>query len=233
VKEIIAGQITLQHYASGTYGVKRTYFKDFAEWKASLPEGGSISAEPMRQSGTPTIQEKAQAPIVATTEAAYIAELSNRYLVRCQLSQLPSINENIEYPRRILKSEIQQLALDMRVDNKNIDRVINSIRTIEHHAKWLKRQISDAQGKTPEELNATRFRFTNYYKQKLFAYKGGLKYEICTNKNGIIGLAPSAEGTRYRENAVTGRSFAELGIEMKADGRPRLEVSYYRKRIEL
>ena len=233
VKEIIAGQITLHHAASGTYGVKRAYFKDFAEWKASLPEGGSISAEPMRQSGTPTIQEKAQAPIVATTEAAYIAELSKRYLVRCQLSQLSSINENIEYPRRMLKSEIQRLTLDASLENKNIDHLISSIGTISHYAKWLKRQLIDAQGKTPEELNATRFRFTNYYKQKLFAYKGGLKYEICTNKNGIIGLAPSPEGTKYRENAVTGRSFAELGIEMKPDGRPRLEVSYYRRRIEL
>jgi len=233
VKEIIAGQVTLQDYASGTYGVKRTYFKDFAEWKASLPEGGSISAEPMRQSGTPTIQEKAQAPIVATTEAAYIAELSNRYLVRCQLSQLPSINENIEYPRRMLKSEIQGLKLDTSVENINIDLLISSIRLIEHYAKWLKRQLSDAHGKTPEELCAPRFQFRNYYKQKLFAYKDGLKYEICTNKNGILALAPSPEGTKYHENALTGRSFAELGIEMKADGRPRLEVSYYRQRIEL
>jgi hypothetical protein len=28
-------------------------------------------------------------------------------------------------------------------------------------------------------------------------------------------------------------NFAGLGIEMKADGKPRLEVSYYRRRIEL
>jgi len=232
VKEIIAGQITLQHGVTGVY-VQRTHFKDFAEWKASLPEGGSISAEPMKQSGTPTIQEKAKAPIVATTDAGYISELSSRYLVRCHLSPLSSINENIEYPRRMLKSEIQRLALDASLENRNIDHLISSIGTISHYAKWLKRQLIDAQGKTPQELNASRFRFTNYYKQKLFAYKGGLKYEICTNKNGIIGLAPSAEGTKYRGNALTGKSFAELGIEMKADGKPRLEVSYYRRRIEL
>jgi hypothetical protein len=29
------------------------------------------------------------------------------------------------------------------------------------------------------------------------------------------------------------QNFADLGIEMKADGKPRLEVSYYRRRIEL
>lgn len=37
----------------------------------------------------------------------------------------------------------------------------------------------------------------------------------------------------HRENALAGKSFAELGIDMKEDGKPRLEVSYYRKRIEL
>ena len=232
VKEIIAGQITLQHYASGTYGVKRTHFKDFAEWKASLPEGGSISAEPMKSSA-PTIEEKAKGPIIATTDAGYITEISKRYLVRSQLHQNSSINQTIEYARRMLKSEIQGLKLDTSVENRNIDHLINSIGTMGHYAKWLKRQLCDAHGKTDEELNKIPFRFVNYYKQKIFAYKNGLKYEICSNKDGILGLAASPEGTKYRESALTGKSFAELGIEMKGDGKPRLEVSYYRKRIEL
>ena len=229
VKEIIAGQITMHQGVC----VKRSYFKDFAEWKASLPEGGSISAEPMKQSGTPTIEEKAKAPIVATTDAGYITELSKRYLVRSQIYQKCSMNDRIEDCRSALKSGIQHLALHTSLDNSKIDRLMSSIGGVAAYAKWLKRLLFDARNKTPQELSAATFRFKNYYKQKLFAYKGGLKYEICTNKNGIIALAPSAEGTKYRENALTGNSFAELGIEMKDDGKPRLEVSYYRRRIEL
>jgi hypothetical protein len=229
VKEVIDGQITMHQGVC----VKRTYFKDFAEWKASLPEGGSISAEPIKQSGTTTIEEKAKAPIVATTDAGYITELSKRYLVRSQIYQQRSINDTIEDCRSSLKLAIQHVTLNTSVDNTRIGRLMSSIGGVCRYAKWLKRQLFDARNKTPQELSAATFRFKNYYKQKLFAYKGGLKYEICANKNGIIALAPSAEGTKYRENALTGNSFAELGIEMKDDGKPRLEVSYYRRRIEL
>jgi hypothetical protein len=212
--------------------VKRTFFKDFAEWKASLPEGGNISIATAKP-WAPTIEEKAKAPIVATTDAGYISELSSRYLVRSQIYQQRSMNDRIEDCRRALKSAIQHVALNTSVDNRNIDRLISSIGGVATYAKWLKRQLFSTRDKTPQELSAATFRFKNYYKQKLFAYKGGLKYEICINKNGIIALAPSAEGTKYRENALTGNSFADLGIEMKADGKPRLEVSYYRRRIEL
>ena len=228
VKEVIAGEITMHNPIC----VKRVAFKDFAEWKASLPEGGSISAEAIKPSA-PTIEEKAKAPILATTDAGYIAELSERYLVRSRIYHQPSINQSIEYTRTMLKSAIQQVALNTSMDSRHIDRLISSIGGVGRYAKWLKRLLFDARDKGAEELNAATFRFKNYYKQKLFAYKNGLKYEICTNKNGIIALAPSPEGTKYRENALAGKSFAELGIEMKEDGKPRLEVSYYRKRIEL
>jgi hypothetical protein len=233
VKEVIDYKITmaLARPEAPYETVKKTFFNNIAEWRASLPEGGTVAT--FTGPEIASIEAKAKKPVLATTDTSYIAELSERYLVRSKVYQESSMNEKIEYSRMRLKSEIQGMKLDTSVENRNIDLLISSIRLIEHYAKWLKRQLSDAHGKTPEELSAPRFQFRNYYKQKLFAYKDGLKYEICTNKNGILALAPSPEGTKYHENALTGRSFAELGIEMKADGRPRLEVSYYRRRIEL
>jgi hypothetical protein len=233
VKEVIDYKITmaLARPEAPYETVKKTFFNNIAEWRASLPEGGTVASftEPQIES----IEARAKKPVVADTDAGYIVELSKRYLVRSQVYQQSSINEKIEYTRRMLKSEIHGLKLDTSVENRNIDLLISSIGNMGHYTKWLKRQVLNAQGKTPQELNAPRFQFKNYYKQKLLAYKNGLKYEICTNKNGIIALAPSPEGTKYHENAKVGNSFAELGIEMKADGKPRLEVSYYRKRIEL
>jgi hypothetical protein len=233
VKEVIDNNITMIQDKPEPYykTVKKTFFNNVAEWRASLPEGGTVATftEPQIDS----IEAKAKAPIVATTDSGYIAELSKRYLVRSQLWEQSSINDKIEDTRRILKSVIQRLNDDTRVENRNIDFVISSIGNMGHYAKWIKRQVLNTQGKTHQELSARRFQFKNYYKQKLFAYKNGLKYEICTNKNGIIALAPSPEGTRYHENSLTGKSFADLGIEMKEDGKPRLEVSYYRRRIEL
>ena len=227
VKEIIDGSLTKVN----GHLVKRTFFKDVAEWKASLPEGGTISAEAAKP-WAPSIEEKAKAPIEATTDAGYIAELMKRYLVRSDIYEQLSINERIERTRDLLKHTTERFARNLSVENSNISNFVSYTETITHHAKWLERQIFEARSKTAEELVEVTYIFSNVNKQKLFAYKGGLKYEICS-KDNILALAPSAEGTRYRGKALVGKTFADLGIEMKGNGKPRLEVSYYRRRIEM
>jgi hypothetical protein len=227
VKEIIDGRITM---VNGTL-VKRTLFKDIAEWKASLPEGGTISAEAAKP-WAPSIEEKAKAPIQATTDAGYIAELSKRYLVRSSLYEMSSINEGIERTRECLKRTVARFAENMSVENNNIDQMTYYIKVMGNYCNCLQRQLLQTHGKSASELTEVTYIFSNVNKQKLFAYKGGLKYEICS-KDNMIGLAPSAEGTRYRGKALVGKTFADLGIEMKDNGKPRLEVSYYRRRIEM
>ena len=227
VKETIDGKIT-SHQG---FCVKRTSFKDFASWKASLPEGGAITAEGAK-AWAPTIEEKAKAPIKATTEAGYIAELTSRYLVRSDLNENTAPTARLENSRKGLAYELERMPKIISADNSNLSRIAGSAKCITYYADWMTRQINDIKNMAPEEASAVSYRFSNYYKQKLFAYKSGLKYEICA-KGDVLALAPSAEGSRYRGNAFTGKSFAELGIEMKPDGKPRLEVSYYRRRIEL
>jgi hypothetical protein len=231
VKEVVNGAFTRDE--KRYHGVKRTFFKDVATWKASLPEGGAITAEANATEYTSSIEEKTKKPIVATTDAGYISELTKRYLVRSQLYQQSSISQNIERARYGLKSEIERLARNTSVDDKNIGNILSSAGSIAHYARWLERMVSEARGKTADELGEVTYTFSNCYKQKLFAYKNGLKYEIATTKNGNLALAPSAEGTKYRGPSLLAENFAGLGIEMKADGKPRLEVSYYRRRIEL
>lgn len=227
VKETIAGKNTLHEGVC----VKRTFFKDFASWKASLPEGGAITAEGAKP-WAPSIEEKAKAPMKATTEAGYIAELTSRYLVRSDLNERASPASRLEQSRKGLISELERMPKIISSDNSNLGRIAGCAKYISYSADWMTRQINDIKNMTPAEASAVTYYFTNYYKQKLFAYKNGLKYEICA-KGDLLALAPSAEGSKYRGNALTGKSFAELGIEMKADGKPRLEVSYYRRRIEL
>jgi len=230
VKELVNGHRTF--HEERYRGVKRTFFKDVAAWKASLPEGGAITAEANASEYTSSVEEKTKKPIVATTDAGYIAELTKRYLVRSSLHRQASINESMERSRYGLKSELERFARNTSVENNNIGSILSRAETIVHYAKWLNRQVIGAAGKTADEMGEVTYGFINCYRQKLFAYKGGLKYEICSEDN-MIALAPSAEGTRYRGKALVGETFADLGIEMKADGKPRLEVSYYRRRIEL
>jgi len=227
VKEVITGQITMYQ---GTC-VKRAFFKSFTAWKASLPDGGNISTATSKP-WAPTIEEKAKSPITATTDAGYIAELITRYLVRSKLYEQSSINQTIVRARKSLKEEVERFARNLNDDTRQYHNMTNYDNHINFYTNWLKRHLLEAHGKTSDELGEVTYTFDNRYKQKLFAYKGGLKYEICSKAN-MIALAPSAEGSRYHGKALIGESFADLGIEMKADGKPRLEVSYYRRRIEL
>ena len=228
VKEVIDGNRSRNEER---WCAKRTFFKDVAAWKASLPEGGSITTQDAKP-WAPTIEEKAKASIKATTEAGYIAELTSRYLVRSDLHENTPPTARLEQSRNGLAYELERMPKIISADNSNLSRIAQSAKYITYYADWMTRQINDMKNMAPGEASAVTYRFNNFYKQKLFAYKGGLKYEICA-KGDVLALAPSAEGSRYRGNAFTGKSFAELGIEMKADGKPRLEVSYYRRRIEL
>ena len=229
VKETIAGKITM--HQGVCVSVKRAFFKDFASWNASLPEGGSITTAATKP-WAPTIDEKAKSPIVATTDAGYIAELTKRYLVRSDLNENTPPTTRLEHSRKGLIRELERMPKSLSIDDSNLGRMAESAKYITYYADWMTRQINDMKNMTPQEASGVTYRFNNHYKQKLFAYKSGLKYEICA-KGDVLALAPSAEGSRYRDNAFTGKSFSDLGIEMKSDGKPRLEVSYYRRRIEL
>ena len=78
--------------------------------------------------------------------------------------------------------------------------------------------------------------FRNDYKQRLVAFAGGQEIEITSNsKMGLIGLAGNPDRGCFGKwfSPKLGKTFAELGIDMKADGKPRLKVYYRRESIEL
>lgn len=232
VKEVINGMNTRdeQRY----HGVKRTFFKDVAAWKASLPEGGAITAEANATQYTSSMEDKSKKPITSSSDIGYIAELVKRFSVHSHIETKRSLAEETRKDRQDIKDELVRLTNYVSKGDASLHSVCNSARAIEISSRSLQINLRNAYAKTPEQMNRVSYGFTNNYKQKLFAYKGGLKYQIAlTRDNGMLGLAPRPEGTYpYGEVTVFGKTFADLGIEMKSDGKPRLEISYRRRRFE-
>ena len=232
VKEVIDNNITMIHDKPEAYykSVKKTFFNNVAEWRASLPEGGTVATFSGPQ--VASIEEKAKKPITATSDAGYIKELSKRYSVDASFHSKHSLRHRIEECHARLKGEINKYSELANNGKDTWEWKMRTAREIYYSSVAMNGLVREAYGKTPTELNAVTYRFINTYRQKLFAYKDGLKYEIASNGE-LLGLCPRTEGTGYWGNVSVAKTFAELGVDMKSDGKPRLEVSYRRRRIEL
>lgn len=233
VKEVINGACTRDERRC--HGVKRTFFKDFAAWKASLPEGGAITAEANATKYTSSMEDKTKKPIVSTSDTGYLAELIKRFSVHSHIETNSSLAEATQKNRQKIKDELVRLTNYVSKGDSGNGNVQYTANQIAFSARLLSMNLRDAYGKNVDQMNRVSYNFKNSYRQKLFAYKGGLKYEIAlTHDNGLLGLCPRPEGTYpFGEVTVFGKNFADLGIEMKSDGKPRLEVSYRRRRFEL
>jgi hypothetical protein len=236
VKELINGTRTLDERRY--HGVKRTFFKDVAAWKASLPEGGAITAKANATEYVSSLEDKTKKPMNPhLTNFGYVAELIKRFSIHSSITANDSLSQAIHKNRQSIKDEFSRLSQCI----SNIDGNVGLVQTYAHqiamYARMLTGNLQGAYAKTPEEMSRISYTFRNNYKQKLFAYKGGIKFEIGiagSKEGGLLALAPRPEGT-YPWGPVTviGSTFADLGIEMKSDGKPRLEVSYRRRRFEL
>jgi hypothetical protein len=235
VKELINGTRTLDERRY--HGVKRTFFKDVAAWKASLPEGGAITAKANATEYVSSLEDKTKKPMNPhLTNFGYVAELIKRFSIHSSITANDSLSQAIHKNRQSIKDEFSRLSQCI----SNIDGNVGLVQTYAHqiamYARMLTGNLQGAYAKTPEEMSRISYTFRNNYKQKLFAYKGGIKFEIGiagSKEGGLLALAPRPEGT-YPWGPVTviGSTFADLGIEMKSDGKPRLEVSYRRRRFE-
>jgi hypothetical protein len=87
----------------------------------------------------------------------------------------------------------------------------------------------------PSKADVTPLWFQNEYKQRLCAFVKGREIEICADsKQGLMGLAGNPDTGCFGEwfSPKTGKTFASLGIDLKADGKPRLKMHYRRESIE-
>lgn len=247
VKEVI-NHVTTMNKPGATYsGCARKFFSSLADWKAQLPAGGSITATEVTDDfSVPSIQRKAKAPVKATTDVDYINELHKRFSVHAYLDEGFT-------PAQRLANEVNIMRANMDVINdlttplslsrtrapqdiaKALERAYFISQSLFRASKRAKR-IQDGICIEPSKALVAPIYFRNVYKQRLVAFAGGQEIEITSNsKMGLIGLAGNPDKGHFGKwfSPKVGKTFAELGIDMKADGKPRLKVYYRRESIEL
>jgi hypothetical protein len=247
VKEVINGKPTMTETPGTQWQtVAKKFFPSFAEWKASLPEGGAITTKAGEDYTTPSIKRKAAKPIEAADDISYIGKIQQRYSVHANLTQDLSPIEKREHQLSVMTdmtSQVNQLLASpilkkpREANSQDVGRALENLRQIcrsmKNHAAHLS-VLQHSINFKPAEAHLGRFHFKNDYKQRLVAFFKGAEVEICSSK-GFIALAldkPTNCASKWVKPTL-GKSFAELDIDMKEDGKPRLKIYYRKDSIEL
>ena len=244
VKEVIQGVVSMD----GRKCIQK-FFSSLADWKATLPAGGTITASvPTEDFSLPVIQRKAAKPIVAETDVDYIAELQRRYGVHSKLQEGLTPREQ----RRSLIIHMVEMTLQINsimqsssitgVQTASPAAVSDAMRNLSSISKRLARYASRMEDchtricRMPDQADVKPISFINNYRQRIMAFVGGREVEITSSKKlGRVGVA----WERWRDSIgkwfipTVETTFAQLGIDLKADGYPRLKVYYRGKSIEL
>ena len=241
VKETIHGVPTMTQTGGLYERVARKFFSSLADWKATLPADGAITASVVTEDfSLPSIQRKAAKPVAAESDIDYIAELQKRYSVHAilheDLSPLEKYNRSIEY----ITDFAETFNSVMRSSSIRSANTIEACATMHRLASLGKRMayqasraaaIQNAMRTSPEGASVRPIRLINEYRQRIVAFVGDREVEITSCKKlGLLGVTWDREQNVVGEyfKPTVGKTFAELGIDLKADGKPLLKV-YYRK----
>jgi hypothetical protein len=247
VKECIDGVPTMDQTGPRRGLVARKFFSCLADWKATLPADGAITASVVTEDfSLPSIQRKAAKPVTAESDIDYIAELQKRYSVHAKLCEDFTPLEKKDRWIEHMTITAEKISSQMRSS------FIRSACTIEfsssmHHLMSLGKRLAHQASKvlaiqntirlSPQKANVRPIIFTNDYRQRIMAFVGGREVEITMSKElGLIGVAWDRERNLIGKwfNATTGKTFADLGIDLKAsDGKPILKVYYRRSTIDI
>lgn len=250
VREVV-NSVTVTTTRPGAYYATcaQKFFSSLADWKQQLPAGGSITVtEVTGDMSVPSINRKAQAPIKAASDVDYIKELQQRFSVHSKLEKgltpAQRLAEQVSNIRHFM-TQVDSLTSPLVLATTRAPREIaEAFEKADFAARRLRRAIKRASGiqqmicTDPSKALVVPIWFANHYKQRLVAFVKGKEIEICcAPQDGILGLnGDPSLGTPYGHFhgfPKTGKTFAELGIDLKADGKPRLKAYYRRESIEL
>lgn len=247
VKECIDGVPTMTQTGALRERVARKFFSSLADWKATLPADGAITASVVTEDfSVPSIQRKATKPIIAESDIDYIAELQKRYSVHAKLYEdftpLEKKDRCIEH-MTITAEKISSQMRSSSIRSASTTEVCSSMHYLASLGRRLVHQasrvlaIENTIRLSPQKANVKPMILTNDYRQRIVAFVGGREVEIASSKElGLVGVAWDRERNLIGKwfNATTGKTFADLGIDLKAaDGKPILKVYYRRSTIDI
>jgi len=248
VKEVIDGTVsrtTAHHFSS----CSQKFFSSLADWKATLPADGTITASaPTEDFSLPSIKRKAVKPIVAETDVAYLEVLKNRYAVHSGLykgstplqkryNMIAKMNSHLDYIKGFLESPTVT-----SIHTASSSNIWSAMHRLIIHGNMLASLASkvaithDAILLSPASATVQPILFRNNYRQRIMGFMGGREVEITSSPQlGLLGLAGPRELDEMGKwfKSTTAKTFAQLGLDLKPDGCPRLKIYYRRESIEL
>ena len=198
----------------------KRYYETLEEWRSSLPEGGQVQTESEKSE----LQKRLAQPFPKeSSDCEALNIFFDRWNIRDYSLEVNSPAENLEFEERQFK-KMQKIVAEIQVsDLQDDDAARVSTRLLEHLSHYFKkilRRQAFLRTLDPSERNKrpvlTKHRGTAH----LYAFVEGIRASITIS---------GASDFIYC-NGRKGRTFAELGIDLKEDGTPLFEL-WYRNKI--
>lgn len=207
------------------------FYSNIREWFKSLPPGNDDTN--LVAHYTPTHKEMLKSmPIVATSDIDIVSELLLRWRISTYGRINPSQIEMVANQENLLANAMREKEeLDPTMPGYRIlrTRKVNAIRKIRNGLSLLQHRLNLM--KTLEQRNTKYACVFDSCKTNLYAKIDG-QYRIITMDRPYIIAAGYANNEYYQPNRY-GPTFASLGVEMKANGKPDLMVKWMRREVFL
>jgi hypothetical protein len=207
-------------------GSARKHFATLAEWKATLPAGGTFEIE--ARDTTSSIERHKKDLVWKGSDVEYVTDALNVWGVKQYVCVSPSLMQRKEETSSALEQKKQAMMaitygeVDGVPHYKRLAKVTNAIGRLAAELARKEWEIS----KVPvEHANRPGWIDVNVSgTSRLYAFKDGRKCHLAV-KDGSIYV------TDYGRSRWA-RTFAELGVDM-VNGKPRLEVLYRKEVVAL
>ena len=224
VKDINSGKNVCDY----KYDFSKKFYPSLAAWKATLPEG-EVKSEP--SSGLTDLQSRLKKPFPtdAKDDCDALYMFCARWKVTNHAYQDKSLAEKLEESKKEfleLQKDVASITIPQDDDpwyhTGGSKRRINMMK--KHYntiigLNYFRKTMAE------NEFNAHNIKVKYHSRQKLYAFVQGQRQMIFPGRDD-----KTFEKRNFMWcNRRKGTTFAELGIDMKPDGTPLLELSYHTK----
>ena len=210
-----------QMFASRIVSMSKVSYTSVQAWRESLPEYGVITA-----SYTPSIRDYNKSkPIIATTDYGILKEIEANWKVMSYGMIRDSPEECLSALYTVIHANLRTMDALVPGPNYNVLRR-NIIALIRNNSKRYDIMMHRMRDMTYDERNKKPTALFNFHKTYVMAQINGVYTRITTEyhvtRNNYI-ITKDAYGT----------TFADLGVEIKENGKPDLVVTWRGKTVVL
>ena len=226
VKDITSGN---DNYDDNKCDFTKKFYKSFDEWRSTLPEG-EVKSE--ASDGLTYLEHRLKMPFPKSPQAKDDCDalriFCGRWSVMDKAFESYSPADTLEYYRKAFKEKQHEVAYipTGNYDAEKAKQTIDRMNILRSYYKRIQYYQEHNKSLTEEELHKKPVHIKwGHYKAKLYALVKGQPHLIMPSEKLYNDNNPGFMWCNRRK----GTTFAELGIDLKPDGTPYLELAYRTK----